>query len=113
MNRAGFSTHGAPVCADQLPGVLLTHNPPVEIESPIAALARTRNVIEAVFIARATPRRYHAALARHLRERPLMFAQHVRAAVLAYLSAPDEEVVFSRFDAVTDALRGFDPRVFM
>ena len=78
----------------------------------IAALARTRDVIDAVFIVRGVPRRYHGELARWLRERPIMTVQRVRKAVLAYLANPDEAFIFSRFDCVTDTLRGFDRRLF-
>lgn len=41
-----------------------------------------------------------------------MFNPTVVEAVDAYLSTPDEEFMSSRFDGVTDKLRGFDPRVF-
>lgn len=113
MSRASFATHGAAACADQLPGVLLTRDAPAAIESTIAALARTRNVIDGVFAARGLHRRHHAALAAHIKSRPAMFAPAVAAAALAYLENPDEEFMFSRFDGVTDALRGFDPRMFV
>ncbi|MDR3421974.1 MAG: hypothetical protein P4L80_12150 [Xanthobacteraceae bacterium] len=113
MSRASFATHGAGACADQSYGEALTHDAPAAIESTIAALARTRNVIDAVFAVRGLHRRHHAALVAHIKSRSAMFAPAVAAAALAYLEAPDEEFLFSRFDGVTDTLRGFDLRVFM
>jgi hypothetical protein len=65
-----------------------------------------------VFVARDVPRKHHTALRKHLRSRPAMFNPTVVEAVDAYLSTPDEEFMSSRFDGVTDKLRGFDPRVF-
>ncbi len=107
-----YSTTGAPRARDQLLFVGLSNDPPAEIESTIAALTRTRDVIDAIFIARDVPRRYHDELGRWLRERPIMTVQHVREAVLAYLAAPDEAFLFSRFTGVSNKLRGFDSRMF-
>ena len=91
-------------------GPLVT-DAPAAIESTIAALARCSNVIDAAVIARATPRRHRKALARHLRERPLMTVPLVRGAVLSALNYPDDDCILSRFDGVTDRLR-FDLRDF-
>jgi hypothetical protein len=110
---ASFTTSLARGCADQAYSEALTHDAPAAIEGCVATLARTRNVIDAVFAARGLHRRHHAALARHIRERPGMFAPAVAAAVLSYLANPDEEFVFEHFDGVTDALRGFSPAMFV
>jgi len=112
MGRGTFTTQGFRGYADQVTGFAPIQDPPAAIESTIAALARSLNAADAKLAVRSLDGRHYGALARHLRERPMMFPPLVRELVLEFLAAPDAPELLNPADGGASRLKAFNPRLF-